>query len=247
MTKQITSNGLPFSTDFRPPLLQRHSVPITIRRYFTTVDGAIIDKALAPAALQVQYPFYNFGLFDYKGGYATGLKALPVTPGTEYLMTYIEGIGMTSQQITGFTGLNTIRTRIRVGDIVHVFTDSLQAPNYFIWIVQSSRNGSIGSILANTDSSQRDGTIGYLYCESFQYFTDNSNEQWAIPVHFTRSSNIASFRGDQVQPYIFKNPNTEQQGFVKVECKFNIDQYQSIGTYFLYNTEQIELIYSLTI
>ncbi len=232
-------NGLNFSTEYKQPLLKTHSIPITVKRYFTDVDGAIILKAAAPAALQTSYPFFVFGDFDRQGGYTTGLKALPVMPGTFYLMSYVEGAGITSQQITGFTGLNTIRTRLRTGDIVHVFTDNLTAPNFFVWIVQSSRNGSIASMVGNAETQQRDGAIGKIYIEHFQYFSDNRDPQWAYPLHFTRSSNIASFKDEQVQPYIFKNPYTEQDGFIRVYCHFNLDQYQSIGTMFLYDTEEI--------
>lgn len=237
--------GLDFSTEYRKPLLKRHSIPVDIRRYFTNVDGTIQAKAGIPAILKTAYPFYLLGYFDLKGGFSTGLKSLPPQPGTFYLTSFIEGSTLTSAQITGFSGLNDIRSKIRTGDIVHVFTDDLTAPNFFIWIVQSSRNGSIGSIVANSDTLKSDEKIGPVFIDHFQYFTDQPDNQWNVPLYFTRSSNIASFQFDQVQPYIFKNPNTQQDGFIRVACRFNLDQYKSIGTNFLFDTESISINFQI--
>ncbi len=245
MTQQINRRAiLDMSTRACAPLLKTHSIPITIKRYFTDVDGAIVNKAVVPATIQKPYPFWTFGLWDQRGGYATGLKVLPPYPNTYYLMSYVEGAGMTSQRIVGFTGLNTVYTRIKTGDIVHVFTDDLQAPTYFIWIVQSCRNGSLASILANTDE-QDDLQIGPMDVPFFQYYTDNPVGQWMEAIRFTRSNNIAAFKDDQVMPYIFKSPNTEQDGFIRIECMFGVNQYQTIGTYFLFATEEIQMNYTI--
>jgi len=248
MTQQVINrNGLDLGTKHRLPMLRYHSVPITVKRYFTTPDGALIAKNLAPANLQVEYPFWIFGDFDRQGGYCTGLKVQPVIPGTQCLMTYIEGAGLTSLQITGFSGFNTVRTRIKTGDIVHVFTDNIDAPSHFVWVVLSSRNGSIASIVSNSESAQIDGVFNKLYIDHFQYYTDNQAGQWNKAINFIRSTNIGSFGNNPVQPYIFKNPNTEQEGFIRVECNFNMDQYLTVGTYFLFETEEINLSFSLRI
>jgi len=241
-------NGQPLDMSVRPkqPLLKTHSIPVTIKRYFTSVDGAVINKAVVPAALRVGYPFWTFGYWDQKGGYSTGLKVLPTQGDAKYLLSFVEGAAITSQQITGFTGLNTVRTRIKTGDIVHVFTDDLDAPTYLIWVVQSCRNGSLASIMGNTDiGDMNDLEIGHMEVPYFQYFTDNPNGQWFEPVRFTRSSNIASFRDEQVMPYIFKSPKTEQDGFIRMECIFGVNQFQTIGTYFLYATEEIQMNFTI--
>jgi|SRR3989304_206191 len=242
-TQQRT--GLDFSTRQKEPLLKFHTIPIGIKRFYTDVDGFIIPKVAAVQAVQCEFPFFIWGDFDRQGGYYTGFKAVPLVPGSFYLMTFVEGYGMTSQQITGFTGFNNIRGQIKTGDIVHVYTDNLTAPINFVWIILSSNNGSIGSIVGNSETHQKDGQLGRLYVDHFQYFSDNTDPQWNIPIHFTRSSNIATWKDDQVQPYIFKNPYTEQDGFIRVACHFNLDQYQSIGTYFLYDTESIRMNFNI--
>lgn len=237
--------GLDMATVLKRPLLKYHSIPVSVRRYFTDTDGQIVAKNTVPMSLRTQYPFFLLGDFDRQGGYSCGLKVLTPESDTFYLMSFVEGNGMTSQQITGFTGFNNIRTKIRLGDIVHVYTDNLNAPNFFIWVVQSTINGAIASIIGNSETSQLDGTFGKLYIDHFNYTSDNRDPQWSLPLHFTRSTNIASFRDEQVQPYMFKNAYTEQDGFIRIDCKFNLDQYQSIGTYFLYDSELLQFNFSI--
>lgn len=229
------------------PFVKWRTIPVTIKRYFTDVDGAVLDKndVAIPAALKVEYPFFVFGDFDRNGGYGTALKAMGPVPGTFYLTSFVNGNGMTAQQFTGFTGFNTVRNFIGYGDIVHIFTDNVNAPNFFVWVVMSNKYGPLSSIISNSSSIQRDGLVGKIYIEHFNYYTDNGNGQWAIPLHFTRSTNVSTWGDQQVMPYIFRNPYTEQDGFIKVDCNFNLDQFQTLGTYFLFDTETINLNFRL--
>lgn len=240
----MMKTGLNFSTQQREPLLKYHTIPVIVKRFFTDVDGVIQDKNTITDNLKTDYPFFVFGDFDRQGGYNTGLKVMPTLAG-QYMMTFVEGNGVTSQTITGFNGFNNVRSQIKVGDIVHVYTDSLTAPQYFIWIILSSVNGSIASMVGNSETHQRDGVLGKLYMDHFQYFTDNADAQWNKAINFVRSTNIASFSNNPVQPYIFKTPYTEQDGFIRIGCHFNLDQYQSIGTYFLFATEEIQFIFMI--
>ncbi len=248
--QKIVRHGFDFTMRQKPPLLRTHSIPITIRRYFTTVDGTVIDKAISPVGVRLMYPFFTFGNFDQKGGYNNGLKVLPAQPGSKYLLSFVEGYGLTSEQITGFTGLNDLKTRLKLGDIVHVFTDDYlpaAGPNVFIWVVQSTKNNALASIIANAGTTEDDKRLGRMAVDFFQYFTDNPDGQWQRPVHFTRSNNLTMLNDDMVMPYIFKTPQTEQNGFIRIDCEMGVNQYQSIGTYFLFETEEIQMNFTLNV
>lgn len=237
------TNALNFDTKRRHPavgnpFVKWHTIPVVIKRYFTDVDGVILDKNTVPAALQVEYPFFVFGNFDMQGGYQTGLKTIGPIPGTFYLTSFVNAGGITSQQITGFSAFNEIKGKIATGDIIHVFTDDLDNPNYFIWIVLHNPTGPLSSITGNSQTEQRDGLIGKIYLEKFQYFSDNER-QWDYPVHFYRVTNIANYGSEQVQPYIFKTPFTMQNGFIEMKCEFNFDQFLGLASYFRFETESI--------
>lgn len=216
-----------------------NTIPIIIKRYFTDVNGTIVNKALVPPALQVEYPFAVFGDYDKQGGYSNSFKALQPIPGTEYLLSFVNGMGFIPQTLTGFSGVNTVKNVIGFGDLVHVFTDDSQNPNYFVWIVQKNSYGSLGSIVGNSETDQKDGMLGKLYLQEFQYTTDNPVEQWRNPIHFVRSTNNSTWRSDQVQPYIFKTPDNEQAELITIKCEFNLDQFLALVNYFYFDTEII--------
>lgn len=241
---------IPMGTTQRSPAInnpytKNHSIPVTIRRHFTDVNGTVINKATVPAALQVEYPFYVFGEFDRQGGYNSGLQALAPVNGTHYLLSFIQGNGFITSFLTGgFSGANTIKELVSVGDIVHVYTDDTQNPTYFIWIVQHFGQRALGAVVANSDSSQRDGLINKIFLESFKYHSDNVR-QFDYPFYFIRSTNIATYKTDQVQPMIYKDPFVQQAELLEVEVNFNLDQYLSVGQYFLFATDIITMNFKL--
>jgi len=223
------------------PLVKDHTLPLTVRRYYTDIDGILIDKSLVPATLKVAYPVYVLGTFDKNGGYAVGNKMLPPINGSQYIMSYVHGIGVT---FLSFTGLNNIYTRLTLGDIVHIFTDNIVNPNYFIWIVQSNNAGAIGSIIDNVETVQKDNRIGKLWVESINYFSD-SITQYTEPLHIIQVDNLGTPRDNQLQPSMFQSPDQYLNDFTDIKLRFYIDQYIGIYTYLLFNTDSLNLNFRL--
>jgi hypothetical protein len=220
-----------------PAMVLEHSIPLKITRYYTDVNGTIVDKALVPAALQIKYPVFLLGQFDRNGGYKKSLSAQPTLPGAFYYMTFVQGI---NAPFLSFTGLNNIKGVLKTGDIVELFTDDLENPTYFIWFVISSEPVSIASIICNTETTQHDKRIGALYIKNYNYVSDNAM-QYFEPITYIMFDNIGNYRTDQVQPYIFKTPFVEQSGILTIDTDFKLDQYLGISMYFLYDTNQITL------
>jgi hypothetical protein len=224
-----------------------HSVAFRVRRFYTDVLGQLVDKTLVPASLQVSYPFSVLGEFDRVGGYKQALlSATPPTIDTYYLGCFINGTGINSFSFTGFSGLNQIQGNLLTGDIVQVYTDSLVSPTYFIWIVQQSAIVSLGSIVANTKSTQKDDKFNRLYVKSMIYTTSNQNEdQWNEAIHTTRLNNIGLAKDDTIMPTIWKTPYTYQTGILEIGLNFWVDQYLGLNTYIRYGTEDIQFILKL--
>lgn len=214
-----------------------HSVPLKISRYYTNVDGVVLDKNTVPAALQTKYPVLLLGQFDRQGGYKKSLNSVPTMEGTFFYMTFVQGI---NSPFLSFTGVNTIKSKIKTGDIIEVYTDNLEAPNYFIWFVISAEPVSIASIISNTESTQNDGRIGTLFVKNYNYVVDNNN-QYYEPIHYTRFDNIGNYRDEQIQPHIFITPSVQQSGILTIDTDFKLDQYIGINIYFLFETNEITL------
>jgi len=228
------------------PYMRDHSIQIRVKRFFTDVNGTIINKNAAPLPMQVEYPFYLFGDFDRQGGYSIGLKTLGPVSTTKYLMTFVNGHGLTSAIIIGFTGANTIQSQLAVGDIIHVFCDDTQNPTFFVWVVLHNGFGSLASIIGNSETTQQDGLIGPIYVKSFHYASDNVR-QFDYPYYFVRYTNITAWKNDQVQPMMFKDPFTEQEKLLNVQVEFGLDQYLGIAQYFLFDTEIIDFNFKIKI
>jgi hypothetical protein len=236
--KNIKIMAINFNATKNTGLVSRlHTIPLEVRRHYTDVNGVVLAKndALIPAVLQTFYPVFLLGEFDRQGGYPIGLKTKPVANNNIfYLTTFVHGSTGTPQMIVGFNGLNTIQNRIRIGDIVSVYTDSLSAPSIFVWIVVSNNACSIASILGNSETTQNDSRLGSLFVYEINYKTD-VDAQLNEALHFTRFDNIGNAKDNQVQPKgMFRTPNDVQTNLVKMTTSFNIDQFLGINFYMIY-------------
>ena len=231
------------AVSFKTAQVKRHSIPVTVKRIFTDVNGTIVDKTTVPLSMQTKYPFYMFGDFDRQGAYRIGNQALPPMPGTFYLMSFTYGV---NQPFLFATGLNTVKGQLKLGDIVHIYTDNLETPNYFAWVIIQNNYASIAGIIGNSESIQDDSRIGQLYVEQYNYFQDApSFGQWNEPLYYVRFDNIGTYKYDMIMPYVFKTPYTEQEGFLRIETKFKIDQYLGIYAYILYESDEIQFDFVL--
>lgn len=223
-------------------LMQEHTIPMAVTRYFTDVNGTIVDKATVPNKLKVSYPVMFFGQFDRNGGWKKSLQRVPTMPGTFFLMTYTAGI---NQPFLSFTGANNIKGQIGLGDIVNVFTDDLENPNFFIWLVISSNTVSLSSIVYNTESTQADGRIGALFLKEINYFiagsVQDTRAQFDQSLNFLNFDNVGNFRGDTIQPSIFLNPFVFQKGFLTISTPFKIDQYKAMIFYMIFNIDSLQM------
>ena len=227
-----------------PALVLNHSIPLRITRYFTDVDGLITDKnsVLIPDVLKTRYPVLLLGQFDRNGGYRKSLAAVPPMPGTFYFMSFTYGV---NSPFLSFTGNNTIKSQLQIGDVVEVYTDDLETPSWFVWFVISSEVTSIASIVGNTESIQKDDRIGALFIKSYNFVSDN-DLQYYEPIHYTKFDNIGNYRDEQISPFMFKTPMVEQTGLLTIDTDFKLDQYIGLNMYFLFATNQILLTLNVT-
>lgn len=220
-------------------LMELHSVPVIIKRFYTDVDGQILDKndLTIPDDLKVKLPVFLFGQFDRNGGYKRLQQAVPTVGGQNFFMTYTQGV---NSPFLPFTGLNTIKGQIKTGDIVIVYTDHLENPNFFTWIVVSSENVSLASITSNTESLQLDGRIGQLWFKETNLKVDVES-QFYEPLFFSQFDNIGNYRFDTIQPNMFLTPHVAQHDFLTLDTPFKLDQYLGLAFYIQFACDLITL------
>lgn len=214
-------------------VVDRHTIPVNVTRYITDVNGAILaitDPLIIAANLNVSYPVFLFGEFDRQGGYYIGNKVCPPRGASVYLTSFVNGQGNTSASIIGFTGFNEIQGRLKHGDIVQVYTDSLQNPNYFVWIVLTHSSASIGSIMTNLKTEQKDNRNGKLFVEGINYYYQNAL-QLDEALHVSIADNLGTYLDDSIQPNIYKSPMVAQPDLIYLQVNFVLNQFMGLNFY----------------
>ncbi len=218
------------------PITNISSIGISVRRYFTDVDGAIIDKAAAPAVLQTKFPVYTLGNFDRQSAWKIGSRTVPPVDGTFFVHTFVRGV---NDQFLLSSGLNTVLQRIDLGSIVEIFTDSLTAPTTYVWIVQTNQIAGIASIISNTNTVQADGRTGQLHVKELGYTFDNPDQYEEI-FRVVQSFNTGVANDNPLNTE-FKSPLDKQNGFQIVPVDFLFDQFTGLNFYMRYATDSIVL------
>lgn len=228
---------------------KRWQISVDIKRFYTDVDGVLLDKNAVPAKFKVSVPVFLLGEFDRQGGYRQGLQACPPPNSLAYMTSFVKGVGLTTHSIIGFTGFNQIQDQILPGDIVHVYTDSLMLPSIFVWIVQQNTFASLGSLLSNFSSEQKDGRLGQIRLKDCLFHATSNGtavvEQFNQDWFMVTTDNIGDTQENQIHPAVYITPETRQTGFVKMKINFNFTQYLGVNFYMLFVTDLITINFNL--
>lgn len=221
-----------------PLVVSPQSLPITVSRIYTDVDGTVISKAAAPVAMQSDWPVYVLGAYDRNGGYRIArLMRPPVTGSGFFLFSFVAGLGLPFPYATG---LNTINDQLTPGDVVQVWTDSIDSPTHFVFIVQNIRanTAGYGSVLYDTINNDRkkivDNIDYYAYSGGTSY-----DPQFNEPLRFIRFNELGNYRQDDVNPLSFKDPIQYQQGFIRIPARFELEEKFGFVTMMQYETDTI--------
>lgn len=227
-------------------LVRNHTIPVVIKKLYTDVDGVVVAKNTIPATMQQKVPVFLLGDFDRQGGYKIGLQNIPPDANLKYLLTFVNGNGATFANVVGFSGISTIQQYLNPGDIVQVYTDSLLAPSYFVWIIVQNTYASIASIIGNSETMQNDRRIGPIYVHEINYIADNEN-QLKESIQVVHYSNIGTWKANQIEPLgIYRTPFDVQTGLVRIVVKpFALDQYIGLNMNVLFDTDKITMDFKI--
>lgn len=233
-----------FKLKMREPKFKKDVLQIDIQRIYTDVNGTILDKndPLIPDALKVQIPLYVFGQYDRIGAYVLGIKNTPAPVGCFFLQTYTWGVG--NPFFFGFTGLSDIEKKLKPGDLITVYTDNVNFPNAYVFVIQTCPTRSLTSILNNLPNLPYDPDYGYLRVTGFDYYVAvNNDEQWKENIKFLTYDMLGLVKSNDLSPYASKPAKTINNQFIAIRYKFRLDQYVGLNTYMLFETDNITLTF----
>lgn len=230
----------------------KHCLPVIATRYFTDVNGTIIDKAdagLVAAGMATSYPLFVLGEFDREGGYRTGLSQVsPVNVAgfdpPKYLTSFVNGVTGTSHSVvTPFSPFNTIQPQLKNGDLVTVYVDNAATPNYYCFMVLTNNYAAMSSIMSNLKSSQADRRLGKLFVYEINWYSLEA--QWELPFNFIQSDNLGTWTNNPVQPSTFKTPFNVLEGFITVKTAFMLDQFMELAVLFLLASDTMSFNFNI--
>jgi hypothetical protein len=210
----------------------KQNFTINIARYFTDVNGTIINKTTLPAYFQLKFPLFLLGFFDLISGYAKSIINYPSLTGSVYLCSFVYGVNVPFLQITGF---NTVKNQCKIGDIVTVYVDDIDNPNVYAWIIQSVPNASLYSLIFALEN---------ITLESINMVADSNGQtiEQILQLFFDKSGNI------QTIPYLNeanKSPFFKDNNFTQMIFNRELSNMFGLATYFLFESEKISLTLNL--
>lgn len=213
----------------------RDSFRIDIKRIYTDTQGTVIDKnnVLIPDALKTDFPVYLFGCFDKDGGYFVGQKNIPAKKNTYFIFTSVYQNGFFD--LFQLVGSGNIKEQLNIGDQLFLFTDNVYAPTVFCWIVLSCERLSYASILSNP-------VVNGIEIIKTKYFSD-SLRQFNNSINFVSFDEIGRDKMDGISPLVFKDTDYEQDGFIDLDIRYNLNNYLGIYFYYLFTTNEISFIF----
>lgn len=213
----------------------REPITINISRFYTDVDGTVIDKSTVPANLQVSYPFYLFGTFDKNGAYKIGNKIVPPLGAAKYMYSKVV---RSQYDFLEFTGLNNVKINFNIGDMVFLYTDDLNAPTYFIWILISCPFQSYASVINNLSNK-------FLLTDEIFYHSD-SFENFNESIFEVLNSPVGTYKVNTLQPLVFASPSYAKSDiFIKIDRLMKLTQYIGWYSYMQYGTDSLSFNFRL--
>jgi hypothetical protein len=218
----------------KQPFFGTASLTVNINKYYTDVDGAIIAKATAPAALKNPIPIFMLGNFDRNGGYGIGQRTLSFQ-GAYLLMTYVHGVG---QPFLWDSGLNTVQSEFVDGDIITVFTDSISAPTGFVFIQQTISYGGLSSVLENNFSNIMKVNKIALQVDN----EDQLSQGWQI----VRFDPLGLFQQEGFNIIQFRPTFYKLTDFIELALSFDLTPMIGINFLMTYTSDLIQVNFKVT-
>lgn len=234
---------------------KRFEVQAKIKRYTTDPLGVIQAPAAIPVSQRKNLPFHLFGEFDRQGGYAVAnMVTNPHINGYYdndifYLATYVYGI---NSPFILFNPVSDLNQNLSPGDIIHLFVDSLTAPNFYHFVVISAGKHLAGfaSLVSQSNISQIDDKTGFW--GSFKIavidyiFTNRIQVKQPLFTIQTRFDGV--YQKQQINPMEFYTPNyLPGVNIFTVPLGILVNQYTGLSGILDFNETELQLIFKFYI
>lgn len=206
---------------------KRKTIALNIKRYTTDVNGVIQDDATLPAALQISYPFHLFGEYDFTGCYRVADSFLSQVSNTILFSVYTWG---SNTPLFFFSPGANINGKFSKGDIIFVYVDDINSPNYFTFVQVSCPDGAYASVLSQTRTTQLDKNSWGTFKIFDILFGWVDDEQLYQTIFQINTEFDTSFVKDSFEPVKYYNPQVNKQKKITIPFPTVINQYFGLSS-----------------
>lgn len=229
---QTINNSRDLLKELKTPEKKNDSITFNVNRYYTDLNGNVLDKNTVPQALKTKFPFFMFGEQDFNGGFKAGNMANPPV-NSVFFQKYIAGEGFDWFALQG----GDIWSKYQLGDMVLIYADSYPNMNFLIFVIVNTAQQSYGSIL-------KDSFRGKLDLTEILYITDNKL-QYNERISFVQLNDLSVPKIDYYQPFAALTPEQKQVEFISIPLSFKILPKIGLGSYIQFDTEFISFEFKI--
>lgn len=203
-------------------------IPIEVNIHFVNSVGEVVTNGVLPDELKdKKFPYFVFNSYDKEGAFKQSLKTVPPTGGWKFLKSDIAG----NQTFLLFTGFNNIQQKYTNGDQLFIYTDDYINPNYFAYVVVSSKSVSLSSFTEYLPDLTVDGF----------YFGSDNVQNYDEPIALILLDTFGNPKTDYYTPLSDLSPYNKTQQNVYSKIGFKLDPRNGLGGYILADTNTISL------
>ena len=210
------------------------TLSVTVNKFYTTVDGTIIDKNTLPVNLRKKLPVYLIDGFGMDSGFAIAQSVNPVDAPLKFIRFFVRESGF---DFTQFSGLNDVSSGLNAGDLVFLYADDELNPNFFMWVVQTAYPKPLSGIIKNIPN------LSLNYVRLFVDQMVNYSQQLTM----VKTSSMGDYRADKISPYISIDPMRKDVSFSEIHLQGCLDKYTSFLTYLPFEANQLTVEFKLHI
>lgn len=210
------------------------SLNVNVKRYTTDSNGTILPDASIPQSEKKPFPFHTFGKFDMNGGYNIADSIVSEVYDTKLFGVYVWGVGT---PLFFFSPFATINSAMRKGDLVFIYVDDFDSPNYFTFVIAQAQTGSFASIISQTESKT-------VFVQNVKYTWQN-DLQLSQNLYVIKTKSNNAFGVDTISPAAYYVPEQKSVQTTLIPLRLDINRFVGISSFLEYQNPLLNLSFEL--
>jgi hypothetical protein len=226
--------------------IKKFPLNLNVSRYTTDSNGTVLAPGAVPVSERNPFPFHLFGNFDREGGYAVADNLCADYYNTLLFGVYVWGL---NTPLFFFNPAASINSKMKKGDVVFIYVDDLDAPNYFTFVIVSSLYGAYSSLISQTNMVSVDPrgmqTIFRIREIRYSWF-DTNDVQLEQPLFIVQTKYDSAVKTDALSPAAYYVPEQKNVKIARIPVDLALNTYMGVSGFLAFENPVLNLSFELT-